>query len=433
VTVDLEGNPLPAAVPISTYRYETKKGKVYEGADALVAKYNEEVLAGEFMKLDNDGMWPSAINVSRKNYANLEANGKMKIVGNTLKDKTMPEYIKDFIDKGIRLMLEDKASEFVEYYYEYLTKIYMKQIPLRKIANKARVKMSKEEYMNRGTDKNGRAKGKQAHMELAIQDGLNIQNGDTIFYVNNGVRKSHTYTTLDKASGRLRAYALTKDELDMNPDKLGDYNVAKYIDSFNQRVSAILTPFKPVVRDTIIKKDPLEREYYTDGDMAMHAYQNPEPKDDINKFFIMEDSEVHFWNRTGLDPYRFLEEFTTPLPYYGHTYQKKLALAQRRLGPSGVSVRAWYDRYGNGDVVVTFQDEWMAVNPANAEEVALIPERYTKYVAGETELPYPLDEAHYQDFKAHTEVFGEKTRVEFQRRYHLNEVKDGRLVHIMEV
>ena len=36
------------------------------------------------------------------------------------------------------LLLEGKGCEFIEYYYEYLEKIYNKEIPLSKIANKGR-------------------------------------------------------------------------------------------------------------------------------------------------------------------------------------------------------------------------------------------------------------------------------------------------------
>ena len=32
---------------------------------------------------------------------------------------------------------------------------------------------------------------RQAHMELALANNLNVGLGDTIYYVNNGTRKSH--------------------------------------------------------------------------------------------------------------------------------------------------------------------------------------------------------------------------------------------------
>jgi DNA polymerase elongation subunit (family B) len=439
VDVDIEGNPLPEMVNINTYRYIIKKGskagKVIEGADALVAKYNEEVLGGgEFMKLDNDGMWPSAINVSRKNYANMEApdkNGKkkIKIVGNTLKDKTMPEYIKEFVDKGIKLLLEDKGSEFVDYYYSYLELIATQQIPLRKIAKKAKVKMSGEEYRNRGTDKNGRAKGRQAHMELVIQENLAVQNGDVIYYVNNGERKTHTDTTVDKKTGKLMCYPLTKDELDLDPDKLGNYNIALYVDQFNQRVMKLLVPFKPRVRETLIKTDFLKREHYSDGELVLGFYQNPNPKDDIRNFFIMEESEVRFWNRTGLDPYSILEEFTTASEYYGYDYQKKINIVESKLG---IKIKTMHDRYENGDYVVSFEDKYYAYN-VETEDALPIPKHYYKYLSDDAKIKYPLNGGAYEDFKKYTAYFQEKSKTKRIRHYYVNKVEKGELKMLKEI
>ncbi len=40
-------------------------------------------------------------------------------------------------------------------------------------------------------NKAGGAMAKQAHMELIISEGLNVDLGDTIYYVNTGTKKSH--------------------------------------------------------------------------------------------------------------------------------------------------------------------------------------------------------------------------------------------------
>jgi DNA polymerase elongation subunit (family B) len=439
VDVDIDGNPLGMHVPISTYRYTLKYGKnagnVIEGADALVAKYNEEVLGGgDFMKLDNDGMWPSAINVSRKNYANMEApdktgKKKIKIVGNTLKDKTMAEYIKEFVDKGIKLLLEDKGAEFVDYYYSYLAQISTQQIPLRKIAKKARVKMSGEEYRNRGTDKNGRAKGRQAHMELVLQDELRVQNGDVIYYVNNGERKTHKDTTVDKKTGKLMCYALTKDELDLDPERLGNYNIALYVDQFNKRVDKLLVPFKARVRETLLQTDFLKREQYSDMDLELGFYQNPNPKDDIKNFFIMEDSEVRFWNRTGLDPYGILEKFTTSSDYYGYEYQRKINIVEKVLG---VKVKTIHERYRNGDYVVSFDDKYYAYHE-ETEDALPIPNEYYKYLSEDAKLKYPLHNQGYQDFRRYTAHFKEKSKVKRIRHYYINKVENGQLTKMKEL
>ena len=89
--------------------------------------------------------------------------------------------------------MDGKGHEFLEYYYEYTEKIFNKQIPLSKIANKARVKQSIKEYKVHITKrtKSGSLMSRQAHMELAIKHNLPVGLGDTIYYVNNGEKKSH--------------------------------------------------------------------------------------------------------------------------------------------------------------------------------------------------------------------------------------------------
>ena len=109
--------------------WKVKKGKVYEGAEADVAEYNDIFMRGE-MALDTDGVWPSCINLARKNYAVMDYKGKIKLTGNSIKSKKLPGYIEKFLDQGIKLLLEGKGKEFVDYYYEYLEKIYNKQSPL---------------------------------------------------------------------------------------------------------------------------------------------------------------------------------------------------------------------------------------------------------------------------------------------------------------
>jgi hypothetical protein len=103
-----------------------EKGKQYTGSEADVAEYNDLFMRGE-MGLDTDGQWPSCINVARKNYALLMPNGTVKLTGNSIKSKKLQGYLEEFIDVGLRLLLEGKGGEFVEYYYEYLTKYTIKK------------------------------------------------------------------------------------------------------------------------------------------------------------------------------------------------------------------------------------------------------------------------------------------------------------------
>ena len=66
------------------------------------------------MGLGIDEVVESTINFSRKNYSDYFEDGTIKMVGNTIKSKKMPEYIAKFLSVGIRLLLEGKGQEFIE-------------------------------------------------------------------------------------------------------------------------------------------------------------------------------------------------------------------------------------------------------------------------------------------------------------------------------
>lgn len=331
---DINDNEVPNGLDINKLSYEYD-GRTYTGVSALVEKYNYDILKfsqeeGRLIKVDDDGSFKSSLTLTRINYANLTYEeidkktgktkpSKVKLTGNTIKSKTMPEYIEDFIDKGIRLILDNKPAEFVEYYYEYLEKIFYKQIPLKKIASKSKVKVSVEDYLNRGKDKNGREKGMQAHMELIIKENLNPEIGDTIHYVNIGTSKSHGDTKIIKNKETGEEYMccvlLKEDDLDSVDNVNIHYNVKKYIDAFNKRVSSILIGFPENVRNTLIKdvktnrkekRDYLEdREYYTDSELILKSYK----QDDLEESMYLEELELDLWNKTGRDPRKIFDGF----------------------------------------------------------------------------------------------------------------------------
>ena len=171
-----------------------KEGKEYRGIEAHTAEFNDIFMRNE-MGLDIDYTAPSCINVSRKNYIiKLIKKGKekIKLTGNTIKSKKLQQYVVEFLDEGLKYLLNGDGLSFVELYYDYVEKIYNKEIPLSKIANKARVKQSIDEYKKyvKKTTKSGSLMSRQAHMELIVMSDYPAGLGDTIYYVNNGEKKS---------------------------------------------------------------------------------------------------------------------------------------------------------------------------------------------------------------------------------------------------
>ena len=345
LVMDTDGVNFSAPKDVETRKYigkglnwKVKEGREYTGASADIAEYNDIFMRGE-MALDNDGVWPSCINLARKNYALMTDSGKIKLVGNTIKSKKLPGYIEDFLDKGIKMLLNGKGKEFIEYYYEYLERIYDQDIPLIKIAQRAKVKQSLEDYKIRCTQKTkaGSLMSRQAHMELAIDNNLAVNLGDVIMYVNNGEKASHgdvqkvpakKYSELqikkhfDKTGEylqdvdsyvKLNCYLIDQEELSNNPDLKGEYNVARAISTFNKRIEPLLVVFQDEVRESLIVVNPEDRGIFTTAQCQL-INGNPlgiGDQDDLSDVLKISEQEMNYWERRGLSPmyiYDFAKE-----------------------------------------------------------------------------------------------------------------------------
>jgi hypothetical protein len=306
--------------------WKVEEGKEYYGPEADVAEYNDIFMRGE-MALDTDGVWPSTINLARKNYAVMDAKGKIKLTGNSIKSKKLPLYIEAFLDKGIKMLLEGDGKAFVEYYYEYLQTIYDKKIPLSKIAQRARVKLSLDDYKKRLTTKtkSGNSMSRMAHMELALQNGLNVSLGDVIMYVNNGTKSSQgdvqkmTVKQIKDANAfnlfndpksksisdgvMINCYMLDKDILDNNPDLTGDYNVPRAIATFNKKLEPLMVVFKDEVRNGLIVNTPEERGIFTTAQCELingYPLGNGD-QDSLEEVMTLSDGELSYWEKRGLN------------------------------------------------------------------------------------------------------------------------------------
>jgi DNA polymerase elongation subunit (family B) len=308
--------------------WKVKAGKEYVGPEADVAEYNDLFMRGE-MALDTDGVWPSCINLARKNYAVMDAKGKIKLTGNSIKSKKLPLYIETFLDKGIKMLLEGRGKDFIEYYYEYLQIIFDQKIPLSQIAQRAKVKLTIDDYIKRLKQKTkaGNSMSRMAHMELAIQNSLNVNLGDVIMYVNNGKkasqgdvqkltpkqikeinqeRKLKNPKAIEIAEGvQINSYMLDSNILETNPNLLGEYNVPRAIVTFNKRVEPLLVVFNQEVREQLLVENPINRGIFTTSQCELI---NGIPFEESDQDKLQEDvldiseQELKYWEKRGVDP-----------------------------------------------------------------------------------------------------------------------------------
>ena len=310
---------IPDGVEIRKYvgkglNWKVKEGKEYTGYYADVAEFNDIFQRGE-MALDCDGTWDSCINLSRKNYAVMESNGKIKLTGNSIKSKKLPLYIEEYLDKAIKLLLEGKGKEFVEHYYEYLQKIFDKQIPLSKIAQRAKVKLSLDDYKKRLSTKTkaGNSMSRMAHMELSIQNNLNVNLGDVITYVNNGIKASHGDVQKKGDGVQINCYLLNPADIEKNPELTGEYNVPRAISTFNKKIEPLLIVFNQEVRDSLLVTDPEQRGIFTTSqcELINGIPFEPQDQDSVEDLLTITEAELKFWERRGIEPnyiYEFAEE-----------------------------------------------------------------------------------------------------------------------------
>jgi DNA polymerase elongation subunit (family B) len=304
---------------VKASHWKTKKYEpdtLLTGLDAALAEFNETYMEGR-MGLDIDDIYDSSINFKRKNYAN-KLDGKVKLVGNSIKSKSMPTYIEEFINEGVGLLLDGKGYEFISLYYDTVNKIYNYQIPAIKIASKSKVKMTLDNYKNtycNQKNKAGNSKSRQAHMELAIKHDLKVDIGDVIYYINTGLAKSHSdiKAVKNKETGAVEVgfncQIIPQEQIESNPDLLvEDYNVAKYLEALNKRIESLLVCFHPDIRNKILisvekdKKTKLiklqQKSVFTESECKLVSGMPIEPgdQDDYEKdLMTMEDREIKFW------------------------------------------------------------------------------------------------------------------------------------------
>jgi DNA polymerase elongation subunit (family B) len=327
-------------------------GKEYRGIEADTAEFNDIFMRNE-MGLDIDYVAPACINVSRKNYIikmMKKGKEKIKLTGNTIKSKKMQQYIVEFLDEGLKHLLNGDGLAFVELYYDYVDKIYNKEIPLAKIANKARVKQSLDEYKKyvTKTTKAGSLMSRQAHMELIMLNDYPAGLGDTIYYINNGMKKSSgDVQKIAKATKKqkeeylakygmeipdghieINCYMIPEKEITNNPDLKGDYNVPRYLNNFNKRIEPLLVAFRPEIREDILIEIPEQRQYFTKAqcELVNGFPLKEEGQDKLEEVMTLSDSEVLFWNRVQRDPFFMYVEDSLNLadPYWVEHNRKVL-------------------------------------------------------------------------------------------------------------
>jgi DNA polymerase elongation subunit (family B) len=372
-----------------TYKYTSKglnrntvEGKEYTGIEAYVAEFSDLFLRGK-MGLGIDDYALCEINFARKNRAEILEDGKLKMVGNTIKSRKMPTYIKNFLEENIKLLLHKNGKQFLINYYDYIAKIYNGNIPLRDIASKGKINKTVEEYKRDISvpNKNGGARGRQAWYELVIKDNVRTEIGETIYYVNIGTKKGDgdvkkepiykldedgNYATVDRLDENgnivyskrgkvpkplkdkikigeeivLNCLRIDKSIIEAENDIFGIeeelfetpivYNYIKYVNQFNKRIKPLLVCFSPEIRDKILIENPEKKNYFTEKESELCAgFPNkPQDQDTLEQLLTIEDKEIKFWLKKEKTP-PFIDELDMNWGKIVDEYNERLELIKR--------------------------------------------------------------------------------------------------------
>ena len=332
--------------------------------------------------------------IARKNYADLMPDGSTKKVGNTIKSRKMSGYLEKFINEGVDLLLRGNGYKFLSNYYDYIEKIYNYQIPIKDIASKGNIKKTIKDYIAdcKTLTKAGSKKSRQAWYELVIKEGINVNVSDTIYYINTGTKKGHSdvkrithyyynlngekteitkeveklykensklaaehgidtkKTRLELAKEKYGNSAFDEDEIILNcklvPNEILDkeedvlcsdyegleYNVEKYIDQFNKRITPLLVCFHPNIRNKIIITNPKERMYFTEEESRLvSGFPNKaEDQDTFEALMTPERKEIEFWTKIGEVP-PFVDECNINWNDLVKEYNKEVESEQNEL------------------------------------------------------------------------------------------------------
>jgi hypothetical protein len=120
-------------------------------------------------------------------------------------------------------------------------------------------------------------------------------------------------------------------EIQNNPNMTGDYNVPRYLSTFNKRIEPLLCVFKPEIREDILIEDPKDRQYFTKSqcELVSGFPLKEDGQDKFDEVMTLSDSEVLFWNRVNRDPYfMYVEDSLSLVDQYWVDHNRKVVSLQ---------------------------------------------------------------------------------------------------------
>ncbi len=180
------GSPIEADTD-GVYFTPPRPGMTEPDVEALVARVNDALPEG--IEAEYDGRYPAMLAYKSKNYALLDAAGRLFIKGSGLKSRGLERFQREFLKGLIRLLLEGAAADARALLCKWGDRIRTHDWTPREFAKTDTLQDPLEAYKEKIA---AGARNPAAAYELAISTGRPFRPGDQVSYYVTGTKKSVT-------------------------------------------------------------------------------------------------------------------------------------------------------------------------------------------------------------------------------------------------
>ena len=168
--------------------------------------------------IELDAQYQAMFSYKAKNYALLDADGRLILKGGALKSRGMERFQRQYLERMIRLLLEGKPEEVSALRDEFTRAIRERRWSIEMLAKADTLQDSLGQYSKKIE---GNARNRSAPYELALRSKRDYQPGDQIRYYITGTKK------------KVSSYENAKLASDWNPDAR-DENVEYYVGKLDE-------------------------------------------------------------------------------------------------------------------------------------------------------------------------------------------------------
>jgi DNA polymerase elongation subunit (family B) len=140
----------------------------------------------EGIEVEFDAKYVAMFSYKAKNYALLGEDGTLTLKGAALKSRGMEPYLREFLERIVRLILEGNPAGVHELRAEYETAIRAGAWPIERLARTEALQDSLGSYQKKIA---ASSRNRSAAFELALASGRDYQAGDAISYYVTGTKK----------------------------------------------------------------------------------------------------------------------------------------------------------------------------------------------------------------------------------------------------